>query len=425
MSTPLMSERKVSLIGALLVAIGPVSMAIYTPVMPEVVRIFESTESVVKLSLTLYFAGFACSQLIAGPVSDALGRRPVIVAFMLIYCLASAVALFAPSIWVLVGARFFQGVGASAGVAISRAIVRDLFKGEQSSRIMNLIGLILSLGPALAPTLGGFSASVAGWRSVFVLMMLFGLVVITVAVVSLRETVVPDRSRLNLRALVGSYAMLLGNAHFMTTAMVMAGALGALYAQATFLPFILMTDLGLSPTQFGFGMLMQSGSFIAASLVIRVLMRHIGAYRLVPAGLAFILMGSAGTATLLIWPASFLHVMIPVGLYSFGIAFVLPAMSTAALAPFGRHAGAASSLMGFLQMGFGLLMGTIGALMEDAVVAMGVLIPMMGVTASIAYVIYRRRPHLAEPDPTADALAVLAVAGAGARDRPDRDGRRI
>lgn len=113
-----MSERRVSLIGALLAAIGPVSMALYTPAMPEIVAVFHTTPSLVKLTLTLYFGGFACAQLIAGPLSDALGRRPVTFAFMAIYCLASVVALMAPTVHVLMAARFVKGVGASARIAI-------------------------------------------------------------------------------------------------------------------------------------------------------------------------------------------------------------------------------------------------------------------------------------------------------------------
>ena len=151
----MMSERKVSLIGALLVAVGPISMALFTPAMPEIVRAFGTTEAAVKMTLSLYFAGFAFAQLVCGPLSDGFGRRPVTMAFMGIYLAATLAALLSPTIEVLIAARFFQGVGAAVGIAISRAIVRDLFTNERSARIMNLIGLILGIGPAFAPTLGG------------------------------------------------------------------------------------------------------------------------------------------------------------------------------------------------------------------------------------------------------------------------------
>jgi DHA1 family bicyclomycin/chloramphenicol resistance-like MFS transporter len=387
---PLMSERRVSLIGALLVAIGPVSMALYTPAMPEVVRAFATSESAVKLTLTLYFGGFACAQLIAGPLSDALGRRPVTFAFMGIYCAASLAALYAPTVEALMLARFVQGVGASAGAAISRAIVRDLFQGETSSRIMNLIGIILALGPAMAPTIGGLLLVATGWRSIFAAMAIGGVVVALVVALGLRETVTPDRTRLNLRLLAGSYAAVLANREFVAASGVMAGAVGALFAQATFLPFILMDRVGLSPTAFGFGMLLQSGFFFAGSLVVRRLMPRRGAEALVGPGLGFILAGSLGVALLLIREPSFLGVMVPVAIYAFGIAFVMPAMATAALRPFPQAAGAAAAMMGFTQMGAGLVVGTLGALMGDPVLAMGLLIPAMGVLAWLCFRIWRR-----------------------------------
>ncbi|HJO49518.1 MAG TPA: multidrug effflux MFS transporter [Sulfitobacter pontiacus] len=357
MTTPIMSERRVSLIGALLVAIGPVSMALYTPAMTELVRVFDTTESAIKLTLTLYFGGFACAQLIAGPLSDALGRRPITIAFMALYCVASVAATLSPTVEVLMGARFLQGIGASAGIAISRALVRDLFTDDRSSRIMNLIGIILALGPALAPTIGGLMLPVFGWQSIFLLMTVIGFLVIWVALFSMKETVTADPSRLNFKALGRTYKALLSNPQFLSAALVMGGALGALYAQATFLPFILMDEVGLTPAQFGASMLAQSGSFFTASLLVRQLMGQFSADRLVGPGLVFVALGSLGTLTLLLWPPSFLHVMVPVATYSFGIAFVMPAMSTAALAPFGRAAGAAASMLGFIQMGSGLLVG--------------------------------------------------------------------
>src|SRR5690606_23686896 len=106
------------------------------------------------------------AQLICGPLSDGFGRRPIIMAFMSFYLAASVLALFAPSIEWLIAARFLQGIGGAAGVAVSRAIVRDLFTNESSARIMNLIGLILGIGPAFAPSLGGVTMQLFGWQSI-------------------------------------------------------------------------------------------------------------------------------------------------------------------------------------------------------------------------------------------------------------------
>src|SRR5690606_25460794 len=104
-----------------------------------------------------------------------IGRRPVTVAFMVIYTAASVLALFSSDIHVLIAARFLQGVGAAVGVSMSRAIVRDLFTHEESARIMNLIGIILAIGPTAAPTIGGLTMELAGWHAIFLLMALSGV----------------------------------------------------------------------------------------------------------------------------------------------------------------------------------------------------------------------------------------------------------
>ncbi len=153
--TPVLSERLTALFGALLVALGPISMALYTPAMPTLVAAFGTTVGAVKATLTLYFAGFALAQLVCGPLSDAYGRRPVLIGFLSLYVIASVAAAMAPSVGVLMAARLVQGIGAACGTAISRAIVRDSFTGATSARIMNTIGIFLAIGPALSPSIGG------------------------------------------------------------------------------------------------------------------------------------------------------------------------------------------------------------------------------------------------------------------------------
>ncbi|WP_127597940.1 multidrug effflux MFS transporter [Nitratireductor alexandrii] len=392
-----MSERRVGVIGALLAAVGPISLALFTPAMPELVRIYDTTEAAVKLTLSLYFAGFALAQLVCGPLSDGFGRKPVTIGFMGIFFAASVLAMFAPTIEVLIVARLLQGIGAAVGIAIARAVVRDLFNDERAVRITNLIGIILALGPAISPTLGGIAIELAGWHSVFVLMALMSVVVVFVTILCLRETVTRDLSRIRPAALIRAYATLLGNGYFMLSSLVIAGTMGAIYAQATVLPFILMDRVGLTPAQFGVGMLMQSGLFFAGSLVARWTLRILAPARLVPIGLAFVAAGSLAMAVFLrVWEPTFLIVMAPVSLYAFGIAFVMPAMSVAAMAPFPRIAGSASSMTGFLQMGTGLVGGLVAALIGEPVTALAIVVPALGLIAIASWAIWRLLP---EPPP--------------------------
>ncbi len=142
-------------------------------------------------------------------------------------------AIFAPTIEVLIAARFMQGVGTAVGWSISRAMVRDLFTNEQSARMMNLIGLIMGLGPALAPTIGGLTMELAGWQAIFVLMALFGIAVVLVVHFAMVETVVRDlsrfRPRASWRATTARCSRIRG---FRAASLVMAGSIGALYTQA-------------------------------------------------------------------------------------------------------------------------------------------------------------------------------------------------
>ncbi len=361
-----MSERRVSLLGALLVAIGPVTMALFTPAMPEIVRAFHTTEGAVKLTLSLYFAGFAFAQLVCGPLSDGFGRKPVTFAFISVYLVASLLALLAPTIELLIAARFLQGIGAAVGIAISRAIVRDLFTSERSARIMNLIGLILGVGPAFAPTIGGLTMQIAGWHAIFVVMFAAAVVIILVVHFAMVETVERDLSRIRPARWRRPTARC-SSRYFVLASLVMGGTTGAIYAQATVLPFILMDRVGLTPAQFGVGMLMQSGAFFVGSLVVRCFAPH---RRLAPGAGGLVRsarrLGSA-SARDLAPPMPDSSVMGPVAFFAFGIAFVMPAMLTAALAPFPHIAGAASSMSGFFQMGGGLVGGTVAALIGDPV----------------------------------------------------------
>ncbi|AHK42756.1 MULTISPECIES: multidrug effflux MFS transporter [Ensifer] len=390
-----MSERRTSIIGAFLVALGPVSMALYTPAMPELVRAFSSSEAAIKMTLSLYFAGFAFAQLVSGTLSDVIGRRRTTLIFMTIYLAGSLMAAFAPSVAVLLAGRLVQGIGASVGMTVARAIVRDQFTGLQAARIMNMIGMMLAIGPAVSPTLGGLALGLFGWQSIFFLMVGFALMACVCVQFFMAETATPDPAKGHLRPILAAYRELLTDTRFVSSTLVIAGAVGALYAQATMLPFVLIGTVGLTPTEFGVGMLMQSGFFFSGTVTVRLLMRRFTPQALVPVGLCFIALGSVALAyTMHALEPSFLAVMAPVGVYAFGIAFVMPYMMTAAMAPFPHIAGTASAMMGFIQMGAGLLGGALAAVVGVPVLALGTIIPSFGLLCVFSYLWYRRTVRL-------------------------------
>ena len=385
---PVMSERRTALVGGLMVAIGPVSMALYTPALPALVQAFDTSEAVVKLSLTVYFAGFSFAQLVCGPLSDAFGRRPISVGFLVLYIAASLVAVFAPTIeWLL--------------AAISRAIVRDQYIGQTSARIMNAIAMTLALGPAVSPTLGGLVLEAFGWHEIFWLMVAFGVALVVLVLTGLPETNrTLDRAAVRPVRLLRTYVSLLGDRRFLRPSLAIALTIGVFYTLATVLPFVLIDRVGLSPSEFGYAMLAQSGSFILGTIATSRLLRRQDAARLVPWGFGIVLAAAALTAIVLhVAEATLLTVMAPVAVFAFGLAFVLPSLSTDAIAPFARNAGAASALMGFLQIGGGLAGSAVAAAIGDPVLALATLVPAMPVLGFIVHVALRPAPGAREAEP--------------------------
>ncbi len=381
-----MSRKRTAILGALLTALAPISMSIYTPAMPELTRVFATNEAAIKLSLSLYFAGFAVAQLIAGPASDAFGRKSASLAFLSIFLGGGLLAIFSPTIEVLLFARLIQGIGASVGMTVARAIVRDQFTGAEASSIMNLIGIMLAVGPAMGPTIGGLSLASFGWKSVFFLMAGLGGLAIVTVVIFLRETTRPDISLVRPRRLLSAYGTLLTEPRFLLAALVLGGSIGALYAQATMLTFILINTVGMTPTAFGIGMLMQTGAYFFGSIALRYLAPRLGDRRSVMIGLCF--SGTGGLLILLsvfLIPPSFLSIMGPVAVATVGIALLTPSMVTAALAPFPHIAGSASAMMGFIQMGSGFAGGAAAALIGSPLTGFGIIIPLMEFVAVASY----------------------------------------
>ncbi len=382
-----MSERRTTFLGALLTTLGPISMAIYTPAMPELVRAFGTTEAAIKLSLSMFFAGFALAQLVAGPLSDALGRKAATLIFLAIYLAGSTLAVLAPSVEFILAARLIQGIGASVGVVVGRAIVRDLFVGPEAARILNTIGIFLAVGPAMGPTLGGLTLAAFNWHAVFLLMVGFGILAGLCTLIFLRETVKPDLARLQPARLLSAYGEVAGNLQFLAACLVLAGTVGALYAQATMLPFVLINKVGLSPTQFGVGMLMQSGFYLLGSLTLKLVVRRLGGPRAALTGISLCGIGGLVMALSVAFvPPFFLSIMGPVAICTFGLAFLTPHVITVSMAPFPHVAGSASAMTGFIQMTAGFIGGIAAAAIGDPLTAFGTIIPIMELSAVAGFI---------------------------------------
>ena len=395
-----LDEHRASIVSAIMIAIGPLSLSLYTPALPTLVAAFGTTPAAVKFSLTVYFLGFCLAQLLCGPLSDAFGRRPVALAFFLIYFVGSIVDLFAPTIEILQLGRALQGIGAAAGVATSRALVRDLFVGQTSARIMNRIGLFVGLVPALSPAIGGMLLTVTHWRSIFMLMFAYAVVVVGMVWIFLPETnSARDRAHAHPLRIAGNYLSLLRDRRFIAPAGLMAFVLGGVYTLPSLMPFVLIDKLGLTPLQYALVVLVQTGALLTGNLVVGRLLRRISARKLVPVGIAIIVVAGAGFAAVRLFPSPGVAAFaIPNAIWVFGLPFVTPGTMTSALSHFPRIAGAASSLIGFMQMGGGFVGSAIGAAaFGDPMVAVGTLLPALSVLAGVTYFFLRDPAPSDEP----------------------------
>lgn len=376
-----------------MVTTGPLSLTLYGPALPAIVTDLGTTDAGGKLTMTVYFAAFAISQLLCGPLSDRFGRLWVGAAFFAIYVLGSLVCVLAPSLEMLLLGRVMQGFGVSAGGAISRAMVRDQFTGMEAVRILTLVNLILTVTPAIAPTLGSLIMLAGSWHVMFAIMAAFGVAIITLLGLGARETL-PETARVPLapRRILRNYADLLRAPDFVLPALMLALAFGGFYGFAALLPFVLIEDIGLTPFQFAMALLIQTGSFIVGNLVAGRLSHRLDGPQLVVVGLVLLGLGGLGFAVApRLFPESVLAVMAPVSLWMLALPAIGPSATVAAMARYGHMAGAASAMAGFFQMGGGFVASLLAVtLFADARAALTVVLPLLAVLTIATAMLHRR-----------------------------------
>jgi MFS transporter, DHA1 family, multidrug resistance protein len=391
-----LTPLRMTIVGALLIAVGPISMSLYSPAMTLLITALHTTEAAVRATITVYLLGFAAAQLICGPLSDRFGRRPILLACLLLYVIGSLGSAAAPSVTALIFARLVQGIGACGGVALSRVMVVDKFAGNGAARIISLMSLILSIAPAAAPILGGALITVASWRLLFLLMAVYGAVLLALVWWFPETNSRREPGATKLRAVAVNYAMLLTSRAFIGQVVLTSLAIGGFYASQTLAPFVLMGRLGLSSVLFGVVTASLMVSYLVGSLAANRLLRVVSMARLVLAGAALVFLAALSLALgLRFLGLGVAELVVPMCVWMLGFAFIMPGVTTTALGLFPRNAGSASALMGCLQMGMGFVGAALCSLFNDAAQAFATVPPAMGLLAVAAYLAANRRRVLA------------------------------
>lgn len=352
-----------ALILGLLSAIGPFAIDMYLPALPAIGQSLGAEVGAVQWSLTAFFMALGVGQLLYGPVSDMLGRKPPLYFGLGLFTLASVGCALATDIDTLVALRFVQGLGAAAGMAIPRAVVRDLHTGTEAARLMSLLMLVFSVSPILAPLAGSALIAVTGWRGVFWAVALAATAGLALVFTTLSETrPVSERVQSSLASALRAYGLLLRDRHYLGLVFIGGCAMSGFFVYLASSPFVLINHYGLTPTQYSLAFSVNAVAFIGASQLTGALGERFGLVRVVKAA------ASASGAVMLVLLGYYLaggdRLAVLIALYFIASAFmglVIPTTSVLALEQHGAIAGTASALLGTLQMLTGAAaMGVVG-----------------------------------------------------------------
>lgn len=353
------------LIGAM-TAVGPVTIDMYLPGFPAIER--EFGEQGVEKTMSAYLIGIALGQLFYGPISDRFGRKPPLYAGFLLYALGSLGCMLSSSLSMLMSMRFFQAIGACGGMVIGRAIIRDRCGPQEAARAFSLLMAIVSLGPILAPSIGGLIVTGFGWRGVFVFQVLFGLGLLIAMHVVLTESRDPSAVKpISVTAVAVDYRSLMRDRAFLGYTLAGAFGVASLFVYVTGAPAVLIEGYGLSAQQFGWLLAANGFAFMAASRINIVALRKRTPAQLLArsAWIPTLVGATLVVCTFVFHVPLWLFVLVQLTFFV-SVARVTPHTAALSLAPYAHIAGAASAMMGALQSVIPMMVGFALAAYNDS-----------------------------------------------------------
>lgn len=380
------------LLGAL-ASFAPLSIDMYLPALPNLTEDLNASTSLVQLSLTACLLGIALGQLFAGPFSDVLGRRGPLLVGLIIYTISSLLCAFATTVGTFIIMRFIQGLAGSAGVVISRAIVRDLYSGSEMTKFFSLLMLVNGTAPIMAPILGGQVLQVASWRGVFFILFAVGIVMLLAVFWGLQETL-PASRRLKggLKNTVLTFKGLVKNRTFMGYALAQGFVMAAMFAYISGSPFILQNIFGVSPQVFSVFFGVNSIGIIIAGQITGRLAGRIPERKLLAAGLALSFTGGGVLLVMTITGGGLYAILLPLFLVVSSVGIVGTSSFSLAMQDQAKTAGSASALIGVLSFVFGGAMAPLVGLGGSyTAIPLGIVIAAAETAAVLSYIFLARK----------------------------------
>jgi DHA1 family bicyclomycin/chloramphenicol resistance-like MFS transporter len=369
-----------TLLLAMLTALGPLSMDMYLPSLPDIAHVLGAPVVRTQLTISSYLIGFAVGQMIYGPLSDRYGRRPVLLAAVALYLASTLACAAAQSVDLLIAARLLQGISGSGAIVLARAIVRDVYSGVQAARELSLMGSISATAPIVAPMIGGVLQAGFGWRANFICMSVGGLIALLVAARLLPETLRPNNraGSLSFFSMARGYGTVARHGGFLVYLGIITTTYAGLFAWVSGASVVLQGVYGLSAVTFGFTFALGAAGYMLGAMIATRLVVRLGLDRTIGVGVVVIAAGGLSLALAVATGVPGLWLVAAMALYLAGVGLAMPQAMAGALTPFPDRAGTAASLMGLVQQAVAaIIAAVIGAyLVQSAWPVTGVVVAM-------------------------------------------------
>ncbi|MEN1938378.1 multidrug effflux MFS transporter [Paenibacillus sp. 102] len=376
-----------------LTAIGPLSIDMYLPSLPKLTDDLQTNASLAQLTLTACLLGLSVGQLFVGSISDIYGRRKPLIIALIIYVASSLLCAVAPSIWSLVLLRFLQGASGSAGIVISRAMVRDMYSGSEMTKFFSLLMLVNGAAPILAPIIGGQLLQFTSWRGVFIVLGAISVFMLVSATFVLRETLpLEERETGGLAGTLSTYGKLLKDRLFMGYALSQGLVSAAMFAYISGSPFVLQNIYGATPQAFSLFFAINGIGIIIASQVTGRLAGKLSEKTLFVVGIGIAAIGGLSLLLTIVLGIGLIGVLCSLFLVVSSVGVVSTTGFSLAMRNQKQAAGTASALLGLLQFISGALVAPlVGIGGSNTALPMGIVIALCEVGAVLCYIFMANR----------------------------------
>lgn len=373
--------------------IGPLSIDMYLPALPTLVADFGTTAALVQLSLTFFLLGLASGQLVAGPLSDVYGRRRPLLIGMFIYAVSSVLCAFSPSIGLLIGLRFIQGLAGSVGVVVSRAAVRDLYSGSELTKFFSLLMIVNGLGPILAPVIGGQLLRVTTWQGIFLVLFAAGIIFCLTILLRLPETLPKERrSKSGLKGTLLTFRVLLGNRKFMGYALSQGFVTASMFAYISGSSFVLQNIFAVTPQVYSLIFAMNGIGIIITGQIAGRLAGKVSETKLLLSGLLLCTMGGILLLLTILVGGGLIPILICLFAVVSSVGIVGATSFSLAMQDQGETAGSASALIGLIPLLLGSCVAPlVGLGGVESALPMAIVIACTGVLSILSYLLLVRR----------------------------------